>query len=145
MNKLLFISALVFAAACGGKSGGATDPCKDPCKDKKMGAMTCASMAETVAGSMRTAGDMPEDTVAQMQDLFESQCTDTGWSQEAIDCISKATNNEEGEACAESSLTEEQRTSLMSAMNGGKEEGVGDGMDDDGAGDEGMDDGEGME
>jgi hypothetical protein len=136
MNKLFLISALVFAAACGGKSGGGSDPCKD----KKMGMMTCDQMAASVAGHMREAGQVSEADVGTMQGMFASQCTDHAWSQEAIDCMGKATNSEEGEACSESKLDADQQASLdegFKAAGGGGD--TDDGMDDEGD-DEGMGD-----
>jgi len=129
--RALLIAGLLFAAACGGKSDSETmDPCKDPCKDQKMAAMTCDGMADAVAAATTAAGEIPQDAVATVRGVFVDECVTNDWSQESIDCVAAATNNEQGQSCVQG-LSEEQKTSFRAAMDtavegmdgGGGEEG----------------------
>jgi len=133
MNKTLFVMSILFAAACGGKSKGGDT--MDPCKDHMM--MTCDSMADSVANAMTATGDMPAESVDQARGIMADQCSSMAWSQEIIDCMGMAKSEGEGEQCA-NMMSEEQRSSLMDAMNMDGGGGMDDGMD---GMDEGMDDG----
>ena len=135
MKTIIFLSSLVFAAACGGKSkGDSMDPCKDPCKDQPQAAMTCDGMADKAAETTMTlAPGYGEEDLAEEHGIMVDQCTSMAWSQEAIDCRAAATSTEENEQC-HGMLSEEQQTSFNNAMHAA----IFGGMED-GGGEEGMD------
>ena len=115
MSRLAFLGAIVLAA-CGPKGGGAaTDPCKDPCAGKKA-AMTCDQMAANITTAMRTSGEFSDEVLAGMEGMFAAQCTDMAWSQDTIDCMGMAANEDDGERCM-AAMTPEQQESLDEAFD----------------------------
>lgn len=107
--KALLFTVVLFAAACGGNK--ASHEPMDPCKDGagKMAQMDCATMSKNVGRMMEKSGEGGDPAV--MESMFADECTTQGWSQETIDCMAAASDEDSGQACM-GSMTEAQQQSL---------------------------------
>lgn len=109
MTKLIstlgLIAGLALAGCGGSQKGGASGDCQAAATN--MGNLLKAELGGEAEAS---------EVVPKVQSVFAERCVADKWSKAATDCIAKATDTKQLDAC-EKSITPAQQEALKNAMN----------------------------
>lgn len=112
MKRVIFVFAI---AACGGGSKAPTTGPTGTGPAPVPPASQCDLTARHMTDAVFAWKEPPPTSKETVFSTLQSHCNDDKWSQEAMDCFQKVTDEASSAPCAEK-LTKEQQEKVMNAM-----------------------------